>query len=114
MDRLRQNGYAPSVRYNNNPVLKKAIDEMTVSGFNGIKFGQITQNLLTTDRYMVLADYNDYAAAQEKASQVYGDQAAWNRMSLVNIAQAGRFAADRAVREYARDIWGATPVKGGK
>ena len=33
-------------------------------------------------------------------------------MSLVNIAQAGRFAADRAIREYARDIWGATPVKG--
>ena len=58
--------------------MKKAIDEMTVSGFNGIKFGQITQNLLTTDRYMVLADYNDYAAAQEKASQVYGDQIAWN------------------------------------
>ena len=85
---------------------------MSVSGFNGMKFEKITQNLLSTDRYMVLADYSDYAAVQEKASQVYKDQTAWNRMSLVNIAQAGRFAADRAIREYARDIWGASPVKG--
>ena len=92
--------------------MKKAIDEMSVSGFNGMKFEKITQNLLSTDRYMVLADYSDYAAVQEKASQVYKDQTAWNRMSLVNIAQAGRFAADRAIREYARDIWGASPVKG--
>ena len=114
VDRLRQNGYTPSVRYNNNPALKKAIDEMAVSGFNGMKFEKITQNLLNTDRYMVLADYSDYAATQERASQVYRDQTVWNRMSLVNIAQAGRFAADRAIREYARDIWGATPVKGGK
>ena len=109
---LRQNGYNPYLCYNNNPALKKAIDEMSVSGFNGMKFEKITQNLLSTDRYMVLADYSDYAAVQEKASQVYKDQTAWNRMSLVNIAQAGRFAADRAIREYARDIWGATPVKG--
>ena len=92
--------------------MKKAIDEMSVSGFNGMKFEKIIQNLLSTDRYMVLADYSDYAAVQEKASQVYKDQTAWNRMSLVNIAQAGRFAADRAIREYARDIWGASPVKG--
>ena len=109
---LRQNGYNPYLCYNNNPALKKAIDEMSVSGFNGMKFEKITQNLLSTDRYMVLADYSDYAAVQEKASQVYKDQTAWNRMSLVNIAQAGRFAADRAIREYARDIWGASPVKG--
>lgn len=109
---LRQNGYNPYLCYNNNPALKKAVDEMSVSGFNGMKFEKITQNLLSTDRYMVLADYSDYAAVQEKASQVYKDQTAWNRMSLVNIAQAGRFAADRAIREYARDIWGASPVKG--
>lgn len=114
VDRLRQNGYTPSVCYHNNPALKKAIDEMAVSGFNGMKFGQIAQNLLNTDRYMVLADYSDYAATQERASQVYKDQTAWNRMSLVNIAQAGRFAADRAIREYARDIWGASPVTGDK
>ena len=87
---LRQNGYNPYLCYNNNPALKKAIDEMSVSGFNGMKFEKITQNLLSTDRYMVLADYSDYAAVQEKASQVYKDQTAWNRMSLVNIAQAGR------------------------
>ena len=26
-------------------------------------------------------------------------------MSLINIANAGRFAADRAIRDYANTIW---------
>ena len=48
--------------------------------------------------------------AQQRAQQLYRDQTAWNRMSLVNIAGAGRFAADRAIRDYAGNIWHASPV----
>ena len=44
---------------------------------------------------MALADLGSYRAAQQKAQDLYRDQGRWNRMSLVNIAQAGRFAADR-------------------
>ena len=32
-------------------------------------------------------------------------------MSLKNISNAGIFSADRSSMDYARDIWGATPVK---
>ena len=32
-------------------------------------------------------------------------------MSLMNIANSGIFSADRSIMDYARDIWGATPVK---
>ena len=59
---------------------------------------------------MVLADYADYAAKQAQIAQVYRNPAQWNRMSLTNIAGAGIFSADRAIRDYATTIWGAEPV----
>jgi len=59
---------------------------------------------------MALADYDDYCRAQKKASQLYQQPEVFGRMSLVNIAKAGRFSADRAIEEYARDIWHITPV----
>ena len=40
----------------------------------------------------------------------YGNSENWQRMCLVNVANAGRFAADRAIREYAGNIWDANPL----
>lgn len=96
--------YRPSVYYNNNPEIRRAIDTMTY-GWNGVSFSEVAQNLLNADPYMVLADFADYTRAQNEASELYNDSARWNRMSLVNIANAGIFAADRAIDDYARDIW---------
>ena len=59
---------------------------------------------------MVLADFADYSLTQQKASRLYADKNTWNRMSLVNIAKAGRFAADRSIRDYAETIWQISPV----
>ena len=59
---------------------------------------------------MVLADFADYANTQQKASRLYEEKNTWNRMSLINIAKAGRFAADRSIRDYADTIWYAKPV----
>ena len=60
---------------------------------------------------MVLADFADYANAQRTASELYKDKMHFNKMSLINIANAGRFSADRAINEYAKDIWHTKPVK---
>ena len=60
---------------------------------------------------MVLADFEDYIAAQRKVSELYQQRETWNRMSLMNIAGSGVFSADRAVFEYARNIWHTKPVK---
>ncbi|MEG2687897.1 MAG: glycogen/starch/alpha-glucan phosphorylase, partial [Clostridia bacterium] len=59
----------------------------------------------------VLADFDAYVAAQAKVNDTYFDKEKWNRMSLINIAKAGFFAADRAVEEYATRIWGLKPIK---
>ena len=54
---------------------------------------------------MTLADFGDYARAQRDVSAAYSDQKRFLQMSLVNIAKAGIFSADRAVLEYADKIW---------
>ena len=59
---------------------------------------------------MLLADFESYKAAHKRAGEVYLDPAQWNRMSLINIARSGIFAADRSIRDYARDIWNV-PVR---
>ncbi|MBQ3968857.1 MAG: glycogen/starch/alpha-glucan phosphorylase, partial [Clostridia bacterium] len=75
---LKANGYNPMDYYVNNPVIKKAIDEL-----NATNFVHIAKNLTEQDPYMVLADFEDYAAAQKKASKLYGDAKEWNKVSLI-------------------------------
>ena len=105
---LGKQGYNPSVPYNNNHIIKTAVDGIC-SEF-GYDFNDIYVSLSTSDPYMVLADFADYSTIQQKASRLYLDTLNWNRMSLVNIAKAGRFAADRSIRDYEETIWGGKPV----
>ncbi len=107
--KLRQSGYSPSSYYNNNPRIREAID-FIAKGIGGVDFSDIANTFKTVDHYMALADFADYCAAQEKATALYADKTTWNRMSLINIAQSGRFAADRAIADYANDIWNAKPI----
>ena len=108
VDALKPN-YNPRAFFNGNPVIKQAVEELN-TGFCGVKFNDIADSLLNHDPYMVLADFDSYAKAQKKAEALYGDTKNWQRMCLTNIANAGRFAADRAIREYADNIWHAEPL----
>lgn len=107
VENIKRNGYNPMVYYQNNHILKGAIDEI-----NSTRFGAIAHSLMNSDPYMVLADFADYSAAQQRASALYAEnKEQWNRMSLINIANAGIFAADRSIRDYANNIWGLSPVE---
>ena len=57
------------------------------------------------DEYLLLADFDSYCQAHRRSLEAYADPDRWNRMSLINIARSGIFAADRSIRDYARDIW---------
>lgn len=107
---LKKSGYNPTTHYNNNQIIKKAIDEMSI-GFGKVSFQDIKDSLLKQDKYMVLADFADYASAQKNASELYKDKMYFNKMSLINIANSGRFSADRAINEYAKNIWNTKPIK---
>lgn len=109
VEELWKKGYHPSHYYQTNPRIKRLIDTLR-QGVGGISFGEIADSLTTgrggqPDSYMVLADFDSYSAAQERVNATYLDKDTWNRMSLVNIAKAGFFAADRSVEEYAQRIW---------
>ena len=107
---LQKNGYSPARYYNNNPELREALDFIG-KGIAGQPFDNIYNSLKNHDRYMALADFADYQKAQKKASALYADREKWNKMSLVNIAKSGIFAADRSIKDYAENIWHIKPVK---
>ena len=102
---LKRTGYIPESYYESNPVIKNCIDRM-YHGINGCNFNEVANSLKNSDPYMVLADFDSYRKAQAYSSECYKDSKKWTQMSLNNIAGAGIFSADRAVTEYAKDIWG--------
>ena len=106
---LKRRGYFPSNYHSANADLRKVI-AFIQGGINGKQFPEIA-NIVNHDPYMVLADFADYRAAQKKIDEVWKDREKWNRMSLLNTAGAGRFATDRAINDYARDIWNTKPVR---
>ncbi len=102
---LKKNGYVPMNYYHNNPVLRKTLDFINNNLIDGKSFPEIGETIKHHDPYMVLADFADYTLAQKKAEELFLDKDRLNRMSLMNIAGAGIFAADRSINDYARDIW---------
>ena len=107
VNRLKAAGYNPYELYLGSPELRAAIDFME----KNLQNGEVVANLLRHhDSYMALADYADYVSAKKRAEVLYNDSARWQEMSLVNIAKAGIFAADRSIEDYAKGIWNAKPI----
>ena len=113
VDELWKNGYASLSYYQGNERLRRIMDSLS-RGFAGNNFTNIVGYLLygygVSDPYMCLADFDSYFATSENMRKTYADSTAWSKKSLVNIAKAGFFAADRSIREYAENIWHMRPV----
>lgn len=107
---IQRNGYNPKTYYNNNPILREAVDFIG-NGINGQNFDAVYKAITTVDSYMALADFADYCHAHNMASELYKDKIAFNKASLINIAESGIFAADRSINDYANNIWNISPLK---
>ena len=107
-------GYNSTDFYNNNERLARIINKLNI-GFAGESFSDIARYLISnygiSDPYMCLADFESYRTTHERAVKDYADKQKWNRMSLLNIASAGYFTADRCMRDYAGNIWGLERLK---
>ena len=105
---LWKRGYDATAFYNNNATLQRVIAALK-QGFDGEKFEDIANYLLVNspiaDPYMCMADFSDFLAIHKKADDLYSDRNEWNKKSLLNIASSGYFSADRAIKEYADNIW---------
>lgn len=106
-------GYRPREYYEKNAELKAAID-LIDSGFFSPEdpelFRPLVQSILEEDRYMVLADFEAYCKAQEDVARAYLDADSWTTRAILNVARMGWFSSDRAIREYADQIWHIKPV----
>ena len=109
VDNLWLRGYRSAEFYANNQLLARIINQLNV-GFAGQSFADISSYLLSGERgiadpFMCLADFESYRLTHQRMINDYADKTAWNRMSLLNIAASGHFAADRSIEEYAQRIW---------
>ncbi|MBE6990826.1 MAG: glycogen/starch/alpha-glucan phosphorylase [Ruminococcaceae bacterium] len=107
--RLRVN-YDPKLLYDRDPMLRRVVDQLRTGFADGISYEDLWLRLLQdtdspADQYMLLADLPAYCEAQQRVDTAYVDRGRWNAMSLHNTARSGIFAADRAVAEYADNIW---------
>ena len=90
------------------PQLAEAIQALESGLFTGAdhgRFATLANALRYHDHYMVTADFDAYYAAQRRIDQLWRSTSAWARMSIFNIANMAWFSSDRAIREYASDIW---------
>jgi glycogen phosphorylase len=113
---LRQQGdYRPRQLYDNDPRLRRVVDALTSGRFVGKGeeelFSWLRTDLLDHgDEYFLLADLRSYIEAQERAGQLFGQPEQWQKKALLNVARIGHFSSDRAIREYAEDIWDLKPA----
>ena len=110
----KKNGYDPRGIYRSDRRLADVLDMIAGDALCTSQpgaFSPLVHGLLDLgDPYMLLADFDAYVKCQERVGASYEDQDAWTRMSILNVARMGRFSSDRTIREYAREIWDATPV----
>lgn len=114
VEALAKKGYNSMEYYERIPELKQAIDQIAGGYFspeNPEMFRDIANTLLHGDRFMLCADFEAYIACQDRVSEMYTNQEAWMRMSLLNIARCGKFSSDRTITQYAREIWGCEPTR---
>ena len=112
---MKQKGYKSYEYYVHNPELRAVIDQLNVGFGDGVAYDDIARRLLfgdggPADEYLLLADFESYRDAHQRAGLAYQAPKRWNQMALMNIARSGIFAADRSIRDYARDIWNV-PVR---
>lgn len=106
-------GYCPKKYYDENPDLKKVLDQISSGLFspnNKDEFKDIVDDLLYHDRFLLMADFEAYIECQDRVSETFQDQLTWVRMCILNIASSGKFSSDRTILEYAKDIWDVEPT----
>ncbi len=113
---LKAQGYAPQSYVAGDADLERAIEQIGSGFFAGgdpTLFEPIVRSLLDRDEFLVLTDYRAYVDAQDEVERAYRDSDGWTRKSILNAARCGFFSSDRAMRQYAADIWkvGPLPVK---
>jgi glycogen phosphorylase len=105
--------YNPRWHYEHDAETRAALDLIASDHFSRTEpgiFRPLLDALLTHgDHYMHLADVQSYLDADAGLCALYGDADAWARKAILNVAASGKFSSDRAIAEYASEIWDLKP-----
>ena len=104
----KNSNYRSYDEYNNNPKLKKVIDQLTNGFFTNVsinEFLEIKESLIHRDQYFLLKDFNSYAKKQAEANKLYKNQSKWVKKTIINTAKSGFFSTDRTIADYNDEIW---------
>ena len=112
---LCKRGYNPRDYYDSDEEIRAGIDWLGSNHFTpnespGVLM-PLHDNLLYSDPFLCLPDFRAYCDAQERVDAAFRDKERWAKMAILNTARMGKFSSDRAIREYAQDIWDLKPVK---
>ena len=106
VERMKAEGYDPNAIAARDEEIMRVFDRFSQGFSDGKSYSDLVSMLLYGgDPYMLVADYRAYADCQKRLYSRISDPAELARLALVNTAQSGVFAADRAIREYADNIW---------
>ena len=109
VERYANGSYCAAKYYNNNPVIKEAVDFITGSELMSIgdkeRLERLSNELIGKDWFMTFPDFDAYVKTREQVYADYENRHDWAKKMLVNIAKAGYFSSDRTIEEYNRDIW---------
>ncbi|HSI68657.1 MAG TPA: glycogen/starch/alpha-glucan phosphorylase [Gillisia sp.] len=114
VENMKKNGYHPYKKYTENENLKRVVeflisDELT-NGDTEL-FRPIYDNLLHQDPYLLLEDYQSYVEQMDNVYKVWQEPERWTRMSILNVANMGKFSSDRSIRDYCDKIWKVCGIK---
>ncbi len=112
-ERMRR-GYRPRDVYEQNEHLREVLDFIgsgALAGGDRGLFRPLVDNLLWSDPFLVLADYQAYIDCQEQVNTLWRDETAWTRTSILNVARMGKFSSDRSIRDYCEKVWKVEPLQ---
>ncbi len=108
VEERRRQGLDAAAALAASPILARAIDAIDAGIFwpgEGGRFTPLMNGLRHHDYYMVTADFDDYAATQRRIDKLWMSSSDWTRMCMMNIGRMAWFSSDRAIGEYAEEIW---------
>ena len=109
VEALRKSGYDPRAIYQNNTILNETLNKIDGGFFSPNdrkRYHDIFNTLVNYgDHYLLLADFADYVATQQRVDTLYKTPDEWQRKAVLNVAGMGSFSSDRTIREYAIDTW---------
>jgi len=109
----KRNSYNPRDIYEKNNYIKRILNAVNSNMFCEkdyvLLFKPIFEELVNRDYFFVLSDLEAFDQKMEEVEEDFLNKDIWAQKAILNVARIGKFTSDRAVMEYAKNIWNIKP-----